>query len=227
MLKYLNLRYRLLPYTYSVAWQVTSAGNTFMQPLVMDFPKDPKVEDMGNQYLFGQEIMVTPVTSQGTVEQAVYLPAAGAPWYNFWTGEKLASGQTVQAAAPVETMPIFIRPGAIVPMGPFLQYSNEKPDDPLELRVYRGADGHFTLYEDEGNSYDYEKGQYVTIPISWHESTHRLVIGARTGNYPGMLKEHTFNIVAVSNDHGAGVDLTSKYDAVVHYSGKAVHITLH
>jgi len=224
MLKYLNLRYRLLPYTYSVAWQVTSGGNTFMQPLVMDFPKDPQARDVGDQYLFGSEIMVTPVTTAGASEQAVYLPAAGASWYNFWTGETARAGQTIQATAPVETLPIFIRPGAIVPMGPFLQYSNEKPDDPIELRVYRGADGHFTLYEDDGNTYDYEKGQHATIPISWNESTHTLVIGARAGSFPGMLKQHTFNIVWVSANHGAGVDPADHYDSVVHYSGKTVRI---
>jgi alpha-D-xyloside xylohydrolase len=224
---YLDLRYRLLPYTYSVAWQVTSNGNTIMQPLVMNFPKDPKVLDIGNQYLFGPSIMVTPVTTAGATEQAVYLPAAGAPWYNFWTGETAAAGTSVQAAAPVKTLPLFVRPGAIIPMGPFLQYSNEKPSDPIELRIYRGADGHFTLYEDQGDTYDYEKGQYATIPIAWHESTHTLEIGARTGSFPGMLKEHTFNIVEVSRDHGAGVELTTKYDSVVHYNGKAVRIVLH
>ena len=224
---YLNLRYRLLPYTYSVAWQVTNAGNTFMQPLVMDFPKDSQARNIGNQYLFGPEIMVTPVTTPGATEQPVYLPAAGAPWYNFWTGEKAAPGQTIQAAAPVETLPIFIRPGAIMPMGPFLQYSNEKPDDPIELRVYRGADGKFTLYEDEGDTYDYEKGQHSTIPFTWNESTHTLTIGARIGSFPGMLKEHTFNIVWVSPNHGAGVDLTPRYDSVVRYSGKVVRIVAH
>jgi alpha-D-xyloside xylohydrolase len=224
---YLNLRYRLLPYTYSVAWQVTSKGSTFMQPLVMDFPKDPKVLGIGNQYLFGPAIMVTPVTKAGATEQAVYLPAAAGPWYNFWTGEKEAAGQSVQAAAPVETLPLFVRPGAILPMGPLLQYSDEKPADPIELRIYRGADGHFTFYEDAGDTYDYEKGQYAAIPITWRESTHTLEIGARAGSFPGMLKEHTFNIVEVSRDHGAGVDLTTKFDSVVHYDGKAVRVSLH
>ena len=224
---YLDLRYRLLPYTYSVAWQVTSGGSTFMQPLVMDFPKDPKVLDIGNQYLFGPSIMVTPVTTAGATEQAVYLPAAGAPWYNFWTGETARAGQTVQASAPVQTLPLFIRPGSILPMGPYLQYSNEKPADPIELRIYRGADGHFTFYEDEGDTYDYEKGQYAAIPITWHDSTHTLEIGARTGTFPGMLTEHTFNIVWVSKDHGAGVDLATKYDSVVHYNGKPVRIMAH
>jgi alpha-D-xyloside xylohydrolase len=224
MMKYLNLRYRLLPYTYSVAWQVTNNGNTFMQPLVMDFPKDPKTRDVGNQYLFGPNIMVTPVTTQGATEQAVYLPAAGASWYNFWTGEKAAAGETVQATAPVDTMPIFVRPGAIVPMGPFLQYSDEKPADPIELRVYRGADGKFTLYEDQGDTYNYEKGERATIPITWHESTHTLEFGARAGSFPGMQQSRTFNIVWVSANHGTGVDLVDRPDSVVHYDGKPARV---
>jgi alpha-D-xyloside xylohydrolase len=223
---YLNLRYRLLPYTYSTAWQVTSNGSTFMQPLVMNFPKDPKVLNIGNQYFFGPSIMVTPVTMAGATEQAVYLPAAGAPWYNFWTGETSPAGERVNASAPVKTLPLFVRGGSILPMGPFLQYSNEKPADPIELRIYRGADGHFTLYQDEGDSYGYEKGQYETIPIRWHDSSRTLEIGARTGSFPGMLKEHTFNIVMVSRDRGAGVELATQFDSVVHYTGQAIRITL-
>jgi alpha-D-xyloside xylohydrolase len=222
---YQNLRYRLLPYLYSVAWQVTSEGGTFMQPLVMDFPKDPKALDIGNQYLFGPAIMVTPVTTRGATTQSVYLPAAGAPWYNFWTGETSPAGQSVEAAAPVETLPLFVKPGSIIPMGPFLQYSSEKPADPIELRVYRGADGKFTLYEDEGDTYDYEKGKYATIPISWNESQQTLEIGKRSGSFSGMLKERTFNIVWVSKDHGAGLSITVMPDAVVHYTGKAVTVS--
>ena len=197
-----------------------------MQPLVMGFPKDPNVVDIGNQYLFGPAIMVTPVTTAGATVQPVYLPAAGAPWYDFWTGETAASAESIEASAPVKTLPLFVRPGSIIPMGPFLQYSNEKPADPIELRIYRGADGHFTLYEDEGDTYGYEKGQYATIPILWHESTHTLEMGARAGSFPGMLKERSFNIVLVSKDHGAGVDPATKYDSVVHYSGRAVRIAL-
>jgi alpha-D-xyloside xylohydrolase len=221
---YLNLRYRLLPYLYSVAWQVTDNGSTFMRPLVMDFPNDPKALDIGNQYLFGPAIMVTPVTSAGATNQSVYLPATSAPWYNFWTGETSPAGQSVEAAAPIETLPLFIRPGSIIPMGPFLQYSSEKPADPIELRIYRGADGKFTLYEDQGDTYNYEKGEYATIPISWNEAKQTLEIGKRTGEFPGMLKERTFNIVWVTKDHGAGVDITDKPDAVVHYTGNAVQV---
>jgi len=225
MRTYLDLRYRLMPYLYSVAWQVTSEGTTFMRPLVMDFPKDPQAISTGDQYLFGPAIMVTPVTTAGATNRPVYLPASGAPWFNFWTGATSPAGQSVDVAAPVETLPLFVRPGSIIPMGPFLQYSSEKPADPIELRVYRGADSKFTLYEDQGDTYDYEKGKYAVIPISWNNSKHTLEIGKRTGDFPGMLKDRTFNVVWVSENHGAGIPVTEKPDAVIHYNGKAVKIS--
>jgi alpha-D-xyloside xylohydrolase len=224
MRNYLDLRYRLLPYLYSTAWQITSDGTTFMRPLVMDFPKDPQVIGIGDQYLFGPSIMVTPVTTAGATNFSVYLPAANAPWHDFWTGETLNGGQRVDAAAPVETVPLFVKPGSIIPMGPFLQYSSEKPADPIELRIYRGADGKFTLYEDEGDTYDYEKGKYATIPISWDDAGQTLEIGKRAGDFPGMLKQRTFSVVWVSANHGAGIPITEKPDAVVHYDGQPVKI---
>jgi alpha-D-xyloside xylohydrolase len=223
---YLNLRYRLMPYLYSVAWQITDHGTTFMQPLVMDFPKDPRVLDIGNQYLFGPALMVTPVTTEGATNQSVYLPADAAPWYNFWTGETVPAGQRIETATPIETLPLFVRAGSIIPMGPFLQYSSQKPADPIELRVYRGADGKFTLYEDQGDTYNYEKGEYATIPISWDESKQTLEIGKRTGKFPGMMKQRTFNIIWVSKDHGAGVAIAGKPDAVVHYTGKVLKVSV-
>ena len=221
---YLDLRYRLLPYLYSVAADVTSNGSTFMRPLVMDFPKDSQAVDIGNQYSFGPAIMVTPVTTPGAATQSVYLPADSAPWYDFWTGEKSAAGKRVEAAAPVETLPLFIRPGSIIPMGPFLQYSNEKPEDPIELRVYPGANANFTLYEDEGDSYRYEKGVSATIPFTWDNARKTLTIGPRRGEFPGMLKERTFNVVWVSANHGAGVSIVEKADMVVHYEGKPIRV---
>jgi len=226
MRTYLNLRYRLMPYLYSVAWQVTSNGTTFMRPLVMDFPKDSKALGIGNQYLFGPAIMVTPVTTAEATTQSVYLPGTSAAWYDFWTGASIRGGQSVEAAAPVETLPLFVKPGSIIPMGPFLQYSSEKPADPIELRVYRGADGKFTLYEDEGDNYDYEKGKFATIPITWNEGRQFLTIGKRIGSFPGMLKERTFNVVWVSDHHGAGVPVTEKPDAVVHYTGKQISVSV-
>jgi alpha-D-xyloside xylohydrolase len=222
---YLDLRYRLLPYLYSTAWQVTSGGTTFMRPLVMDFPKDPQVLGIGNQYLFGPAIMVTPVTTAGATTQSVYLPASSAPWYNFWTGATSPAGQSVAVATPVETVPLFVKPGSIIPMGPFLQYSSEKPADPIELRIYRGADGKFTLYEDEHDTYNYEQGKFATIPISWNEAKHTLEVGKRSGKFPGMLKERTFNIVWVTENHGVGIPVSENPDVVVHYRGKAMKVT--
>ena len=225
MRTYLDLRYRLMPYLYSVAWQVTSNGTTFMRPLVMDFPNDPKALDVGNQYLFGPAIMVTPVTTAGAATQPVYLPVTSSPWFDLWTGASRPGGQTVDATATVDTLPLFVKPGSIIPMGPFLQYSSEKPADPIELRVYRGADGRFTLYEDEGDSYDYEKGKFATIPMAWNEAKQTLTIGKRAGSFPGMLKERTFNVIWVSENHGAGVPITEKADVVVHYTGRQVNVS--
>jgi alpha-D-xyloside xylohydrolase len=222
---YLDLRYRLLPYLYSVAWQVTSNGSTFMRPLVMDFPDDQAVLSIGNQYLFGPSILVTPVTTAGATTQSVYLPLGSAPWTNFWTGETCPAGQRVEAAAPIETLPLFIRPGSILPLGPFLQYSSEKPADPIELRIYAGANGTFTLYEDEGDSYRYERGALATIPFAWDDATKTLALGERKGEFAGMLKERTFHIVWVSANHGMGTAPTEQPDVVVQYKGEAVKIS--
>jgi len=209
-----------------VAWDVTSNGSTFMRPLVMDFANDPQVLNIGDQYLFGPAIMVNPVTSGGATSRQVYLPAGTAPWYDFWTGATSAAGQRVDVAAPVETLPLFVRPGSIVPMGPFLQYSSEKPADTIELRVYRGANGFFTLYEDEGDSYRYEKGAYATIPLSWDDASGTLTIGERKGDFAGMLKNRTFNVVLVKEKHGAGVALVDTPDQVVKYDGKEMKIKI-
>ena len=198
-----------------------------MRPLVMDFPKDKEALNIGDQYLFGPAIMVTPVTTAGAATQSVYVPAgSGLPGTTSGPARLPPPGQSVDAAAPIETLPLFIRPGSIVPMGPFLQYSSEKPADPIELRVYRGADGKFTLYEDQGDNYNYEKREYATIPISWNETRRTLEFGKRTGEFPGMLKQRTFNIVWVSENHGAGIPITGKPDAVLHYKGDAVKLSM-
>jgi alpha-D-xyloside xylohydrolase len=220
----LDLRYRLLPYQYSVSWQVTNNASTFMRPLAMDFPKDPKVLNIGDEYLYGPSILVTPVTTAGQTSRPVYLPAGGASWYNFWTGATSPAGASVDTACPVETVPLYIRPGSILPMGPFLEYSHQKPADPIELRIYAGANGSFTLYEDEGDSYRYEKGVYATIPFAWDDASKTLTIGARKGEFPGMLKERTFNVVLVKEKHGDGIAITDKPDQTVKYSGAEVKV---
>lgn len=203
LLKYDRLRYRLLPYNYSVAWKVTSEGSTIMRALGMDFPHDPKVWSISDQYMFGPAFLVAPVTEPKATSRRVYLPA-GAGWVNFWTGERIQGGRQVTAPAPVETLPLFVRSGSIVPFGPDLQYATEKVADPIELRIYPGANGSFTLYEDEGDGYRYEQGERATIPFSWNDKAHTLSIGPRKGRFPGMLQQRTFRVEAVSPGHGAG-----------------------
>ena len=224
LIAYDQLRYRMLPYNYSVAWKITSDHYTPMRALVMDFPKDANTLAISDEYMFGPAFLVCPITSPQATSREVYLPS-GATWVDFWTGETLAGGKTVTANAPVNILPLLVRAGSMVPLGPVLQYATEKPEDPVELRIYRGADGKFTLYEDEGDSYNYEKGKYATIPFEWNEARQTLTIGKRSGNFPGMLKERTFRAVFVSPNHGAGMAAEEKADAVVHYTGKAITVT--
>ena len=219
LIAYDQLRYRMLPYNYSVAWEITHDHYTSMRALVMDFPKDKNVLPMTDEYMFGPAFLVCPITTPQATARAVYLPS-GTSWVDFWTGKTLVGGQTVTANAPVNILPLFVKPGSIIPMGPFIQYSSEKPADPIEVRVYPGADGGFTLYEDEGDNYNYEKGKYATIPLEWNEAKQTLSIGKRSGSFPGMLKERTFRVVFVSSNHGAGIAAEEKADAVVHYTGK-------
>jgi len=220
---YDKLRYRLLPYIYSLAWKATSEGYTPMRALVMDFPGDRNALDIPDQFLFGPALLVNPVTRAGATTLSVYLPD-GTSWYDFWTGTSLQGGQTVETAAPIETMPLYVRAGSIVPMGPELQYTSEKPAEPIELRIYRGADGKFTLYEDDGESYAYEKGEHAMIPLSWNDASQTLTIGARAGTFPGLLRDRTFNIILVGQEHGVGERPVAVADRAVQYSGQPVSV---
>ena len=375
LVKFDNLRYRLLPYIYSLGWQVTNDGYTIMRGLPMDFTHDKKTYSIDDQFMFGPAIMVCPVTEYmlhrppedsilitpehfrtkdgkpgltakyfsdaefktlcreqvepnidlfwytgwpdfiddatfsmrwegkliptqtGThrfhmksfgpkkvfldgkelpcnywsvefytvpvelqagkeydfafetsnavtgafrarlfwktpeihakekiVEQrqktrSVYLPAE-TKWIDFWTGQTLAGGQTIAADAPIDKIPLMVKSGSIIPMGPLVQYAAEKPADPIELRIYPGADGNFTLYEDENDNYNYEKGVYSTIAFHWDDAKRRLTIDARKGSFPGMLNQRSFNIVIVGKDHGTGVEITSNPDKVISYQGE-------
>ncbi len=210
-----QLRYHLLPYIYSVSWMVTTQGYTMMRPLIMDFQQDSNVYGIPDQFMFGPAIMVNPVVQAAATNRQVYLPS-GTTWWDFWTGQSYAGGQVNNAAAPITTMPLYVRAGSIIPYGPSIQYAAQS-NDPIELRVYRGADGTFTLYEDENDNYNYETGAYATIPISWNESAQTLTIGQRLGSFPGMPSNRTFNIVWVSPGHGAGVASTQTAD-VTHES---------
>ncbi|MGD0830953.1 MAG: TIM-barrel domain-containing protein [Terracidiphilus sp.] len=379
--KFDNLRYRLLPYIYSLGWQVTHDGYTIMRGLPMDFAADRKTYSIDDQYMFGPAIMVSPVTSymvhrppedgvlvgpenfttrdgkpglnatyfcddqfttachediepdvnldwytgwqsfitgpkfsvrwEGKLTPSesgnyrfnlksfgsrrvyldgkeikhnyesmeswtvpvelvagkvydfkfetansslgafrsklywktptihareiivehrpktrnVYLPA-GASWIDFWTGEKLAGGASIAADAPIDKMPLMVRSGSILPMGPFIQYSTEKPADPIELRIYPGASGSFTLYEDENDNYDYEKGVYSTIAFHWDDTERQLTIDERAGEFPGMLKTRSFQVVVVSRSHGTGVEITTNPDKVISYDGRRLTVQL-
>jgi alpha-D-xyloside xylohydrolase len=218
-----RLRYRLMPYIYSTAWRVTSENYTIMRPLVMDFRTDPRAQNIGDQFMFGPAILVNPVTEQGATTRHLYLPDA--KWYDFWTGATTEGKKMIDASAPLDRMPLFVRAGSILVMGPELEYVAQKPADPIELRIYTGANGNFNLYEDEGDTYDYEKGSYAVIPMHWDDTTHTLTIGARKGSFPGMLQHRTFHLVFVSENHGAGISATPRPDKSVEYSGTQLAIT--
>ena len=215
-----ELRYHLLPYIYSTSWRVTNEGYSMMRGLVMDFRSDARVYNVGDEFMFGPALLVAPVTKAEASNREVYLPA-GSNWTDFWTGKTLAGGSKVEAETPISAEPLFVRAGSIVPYGPKIEYATEK-DDPIELRVYPGADGTFTIYEDEGDNYNYERGAYSTIPIRWDNAQRTLTIGKRSGTFAGMKKEHTFQIVWVKAEHGTGVALTENPDEVIHYTGAPI-----
>ncbi len=213
----LNLRYRFLPYIYSAAWQITKNGSTMMRPLVMDFDGDTSALKQTFEYMFGKAILVAPITEPKVEEWNVYLPKSTA-WYDFWTGKHFDGGKTIETPAPLDKIPLYVRAGSIVPMVAFIQYSTEK-SDPIEFRIYPGADGEFTLYEDENDNYDYERGICSTIGFNWDDAAHTLTIGKRHGTFPGVMKTRTFNVVIVSPDHGTGIGVTERTDKIVKYDG--------
>jgi len=217
LVDYDTLRYRLMPYIYSQAWQVTSNHGTLMRPLVMDWRNDMEAQNTGDEYLFGPSILVSPVTIQGATSRTVYLPKA--LWYDFWTGEKVDGGKRIQADAPLNKLPLYVRAGSIVPMGPAMEWSTEKPADLIELRIYTGADGDFTLYEDQNDGYAYEKGVHATIAMHWDDAAKTLTIGARQGSFPGMLPQRTFRIVLVTKNRGVAIGETVTEDKTVTYMG--------
>jgi alpha-D-xyloside xylohydrolase len=152
--------------------------------------------------------------------RSVYLPK-GTRWFDFWTGKIYEGGNTIKADARFETMPLFVKAGSIIPMGPIIQYSTEKID-PLEIRIYPGANGMFNLYEDENDNYNYENGIYSTISFQWNDEQRTLIIGERTGEFPGMLKKRNFNIILVNDKHGTGLDTSTSVQKKILYTGKQV-----
>ncbi len=225
--KQIRLRYRLIPYLYSTAWQVTSNNDSYMRPLFSDFAADKKVWNMTDEFMFGRSILACPIVDPQYTEEKVirtnamtgwdrdqlimdngqltinwqetksavkYLPK-GATWYDFWTNKSFKGGQNVTLETQIDRVPMFVRAGSILPLGPEMQYVSEKAWDNLEIRVYPGANGSFTLYEDEGDSYSYERGVYSTITFSWNDKTRQLTIGARKGEFLGMLMSRRFTVV--------------------------------
>src|SRR5436190_4128331 len=218
-----KLRYALFPYIYSVAGAVTEDGYTMMRPLVMDFRADLKARDVADQFMFGPSFLVSPVTEYKARARQVYLPA-GPSWYDFWTGAPSPGGTTVTAAAPYDRMPLFVRAGAIIPFGPEQQYLGEKDARALTLYVYAGANGQFSLYEDDGLTYGYEKRQFTRIPLAWDEASRTLTVGRRTGAFKGMLTERTFNVILISPDTPAGYQAADPGGRTVTYRGAPVAV---
>ena len=246
--KMIRLRYRLIPYLYSTAWQVTKNNDSYMRPLFADFAADKKVWNMTDEFMFGRSILAAPIVDPQYTEEKVirtdamtgwdrkevnsekvnsekldwtatksavkYLPK-GATWYDFWTNKKYQGGKTVTLETSLDRVPMFVRAGSILPLGPEMQYVGEKSWDNLELRVYPGSDGSFVLYEDEGDNYNYEKGVYSTITFQWNDKMRTLTIGARQGSYPGMLQKRQFTIVLPDGQH-----------QTISYEGKELQVNL-
>lgn len=227
----LKLRYRLMPYLYSLAADVHFSDYTIMRPLVMDFAHDRNVLDIGYQYMFGPAFMVNPVYQYGAREREVYFPVSAegsdnAVWYDFYTGETVsAGGETKTMPAPYDRIPLFVRAGSIIPFGPEIEYTRQHHADNIRLYVYEGSDGQFTLYEDEGVNYGYEAGRYATIGFSYDESDKTLTISDRKGEFPGMLRQRTFTVVTVGREHPRPYNPDAE-GMEVEYSGREIKVRL-
>jgi alpha-D-xyloside xylohydrolase len=220
---YTKLRYRLLPYIYTAAANTYHNDYTIMRGLIMDFPSDQQVRDIGDQYMFGPAFLVCPVYEYGAMSREVYLPE-GTHWYDFYSGERTDGGKRIKVAAPLTRMPLFVRAGSIVPIGPEIQYSSEKPDAPLTLFVYTGKDGTFTLYEDSGTDNGYEKGEFSTIPFAYDDQRGELKIGNRSGRFPGLVEKRTFNVRWIAPGEARAADFDVRSDESVEYSGGEITV---
>ncbi|MBR5660473.1 MAG: DUF5110 domain-containing protein [Bacteroidales bacterium] len=223
ILWYMRLRYRLMPYLYSMAGAVHFGDYTIMRGLPMDFPDDPAVRDLSDQWMFGPALMPCPVYEYEARSREVYFPEGG--WYDFYSGEYIPGGQTLTVDAPYERIPLYVRAGSVIPFGPEIEWSNEKPADDICLYVYSGADVDFTLYEDDGLTYGYEKGQFSTIPIRWDESSGTLTIGARQGTFPGVLENRAFRLILVDPSHPMPYDPDAT-GRTVSYDGSSIELRL-
>ena len=220
ILWYMQLRYRLMPYLYSLTGAVNREDYTLMRGLPMDFPQDLRVRDLSDQWMFGPALMPCPVYEYQARSRSVYFPE-GSLWYDFYSGAAIPGGQRLEADAPYERMPLYVRGGSILPIGPAMEWSDEKPADDLLLVVYAGADADFTLYEDDGLTYAYEKGAFSTIGLHWNDAERTLTIGEREGTFPEMLKERTFRIVVADPAHPFAFDPDAKGTVTLRYTGSA------
>ncbi|MBP1531157.1 MAG: DUF5110 domain-containing protein [Bacteroidaceae bacterium] len=227
---YTRLRYRLMPYLYSLAGMACYCDYTLMRPLVMDFTADSETRNIGDQFLLGPSLMVSPVYTRGASSRSVYFPkiadgeSSNGKWYDFYTGKCIEGGQRIDVAAPYERIPLYVPEGSILPVGPDAQYASEKLDAPVTIYVYAGRNASFNLYEDDGITYAYERGQFTNIPFVWDEPTSTLTIGKRQGEYPEMQKQRTFRIVFVDPAHA--VPFGHEENAVVvKYDGKEQHLS--
>lgn len=218
-----RLRYRMLPYNYSVAVAVWRDDQSFMRPLGTAFPKDSRSWEVSDAYLFGPSMLVAPVTRPGANDRKVYLPSTPGGWIDFWTGEHLRGGKEELIRAPLEQIPLLMKAGAIVPLGPVVQNTKGSGGSPLEIRIYPGADGTFTLYDDAGDGYGYEKGELSEILLCWNDAQKTLFIGKRKGTFPGIVAKREMRIVVVGKNHGAGA-AEAKADGTIEYSGEAASI---
>lgn len=223
---YDKLRYRLMPYLYSMAGMVHFKDYTMMRGLVMDFNGDDNVYDIKDQWMFGPALMACPVGEYQKYSRNVYLPKQKG-WYDFYTGKHYAGGQTIVADAPFDKIPVFVPEGSILPVGPEMEWSDQKKAELIDLYVYAGKDGSYTLYEDEGTNYNYEKGKYAMIDFKYNDAQKTITIAARKGSFDGMLQKRRFNIVLVSDNNQQGISLVkAPKGKMVKYAGKAVTVKL-
>jgi alpha-D-xyloside xylohydrolase len=223
MVYYDKLRYNLMPYIYSLAGMTHFSDYTIMRPMIMDFNGDPKVNDIGDQYMFGPSLLVAPVYKYRARSRDVYFPAS-CGWYDFYTGKFISGGQKISVDAPFEKLPLYVREGTILPVGPEIQFADQKQADVITLFVYTGKSSSFTLYEDEGTNYNYEKGAFSNITFSYDETEKKLSISRPEGKYSKMLQFRIFNIVFVGKDKPVAFDKLAKPDQVVEYNGSAVTV---
>ncbi|AGA80245.1 family 31 glycosyl hydrolase, alpha-glucosidase [Echinicola vietnamensis DSM 17526] len=222
---YNKLRYRLMPYIYSLTGKVHHDDYTIMRPLIMDFDHDPRVGQIKDQFMFGPSILVNPVYHYEATNRDIYFPKETG-WYDLLTGEYQAGGVEKNIEAPYDKIPLFVKAGSIIPFGPKIEYTDEKPADEITLYVYAGQNGYFELYEDQGSNYEYEQGQFSIIPLTYDENTKTLTIGAQEGEFEGMLTSRTFHVIYVQKDRPTGYKPDATTEKAIHYTGQSMALKL-